>query len=220
MPTDHKAVKAVILDFDGVTVDSLAAHFMAWDIAVREVFHRPLDDHLGLAGLSTRAIAGVLAKRYGDPSLARTLATIKEDKLTSGAVAVGWLGGAQQFIMTARRHGLPLGIASNSRSKFIHAILQQLGHPRESWGAIVGADEVAQPKPKPDVFLECARRLKVHPDDRRQVLVFDDSPHGLVAAVAAGMRAIGVASSCERAALLEAGAEDTVPELGQALYLL
>jgi len=49
---------------------------------------------------------------------------------------------------------------------------------------IVTGDEVKQVKPAPDLFIECAHRLKVNPGC---CVVLEDSPHGVEAAIAAGM---------------------------------
>ena len=50
------------------------------------------------------------------------------------------------------------------------------------------ADQVAQGKPAPDLFLLAAREMGVPPEI---CVVVEDSPHGVKAARAAGMRAIG-----------------------------
>ncbi len=49
---------------------------------------------------------------------------------------------------------------------------------------MVTVDEVDRPKPAPDLFLECARRLSVAPDACH---VFEDTQYGIEAATAAGM---------------------------------
>ena len=49
---------------------------------------------------------------------------------------------------------------------------------------LVSGDEVENPKPAPDLFLECASRLGVSPE---QCHVFEDSEAGLNAAREAGM---------------------------------
>ena len=54
---------------------------------------------------------------------------------------------------------------------------------------IVLAEHVQNHKPAPDVFLETARRMGIDPKNQ---LVFEDSPRGVQAALAAGSRAIGM----------------------------
>ena len=49
---------------------------------------------------------------------------------------------------------------------------------------IVTGDEVQQVKPAPDLFLECAHRLRMKPGC---CVVLEDSPHGVEAAITAGM---------------------------------
>jgi beta-phosphoglucomutase-like phosphatase (HAD superfamily) len=55
--------------------------------------------------------------------------------------------------------------------------------------AVVTRDDVAQPKPHPDLFLEAARRLAVAPED---CLAIEDSHTGVRAALAAGMMTVMV----------------------------
>lgn len=50
-------------------------------------------------------------------------------------------------------------------------------------------EDVQNVKPAPDVFIETARRMGIDP---REQLVFEDSPRGIMAARAAGSRAIGM----------------------------
>jgi HAD superfamily hydrolase (TIGR01509 family) len=67
-------------------------------------------------------------------------------------------------------------------------VLQQcgLGH---YFDAVVGADQVNQPKPAPDTFLRCAELLGA---DASQCVVFEDSKLGLQAAARAGMAGVDV----------------------------
>jgi sugar-phosphatase len=73
---------------------------------------------------------------------------------------------------------------------------------------LVTADQVRHGKPHPEGFLTAAARLGVDP---ARCVVVEDAPPGIEAAHAAGMRAVGVASTYEAEAL--AGAELVVPAL-------
>ena len=55
--------------------------------------------------------------------------------------------------------------------------------------AVVGADQVANPKPAPDTFLRCAELLGVPPQD---CVVFEDAKLGMEAAMRAGMTVVDV----------------------------
>ena len=60
---------------------------------------------------------------------------------------------------------------------------------RPYFDAIVDGSQVERPKPAPDVYLRAAELLEIPP---RNCIVFEDSPVGVAAAVAAGMRVVGV----------------------------
>jgi beta-phosphoglucomutase-like phosphatase (HAD superfamily) len=83
-----------------------------------------------------------------------------------------------------------MAVASGSSPEAITAVLSGTG--LDSWfGTAVSADEVANGKPAPDVFLEAARRLGVSPGD---CVVVEDAVPGAEAAHAAGMRCVAVPS--------------------------
>ena len=64
------------------------------------------------------------------------------------------------------------------------------------------AHEVARGKPHPDLFLHAAERMGVAP---ARSAVVEDTPIGVTAAVAAGMRAVGYAADSDPEALRGAG---------------
>lgn len=111
----------------------------------------------------------------------------------------------------------PYCVASNGNRAKVDFTLghTQLLHLFE--GRIFTAEQVSRPKPAPDLFLFAARSLSADPAD---TVVVEDSPAGIVAAKAAGMRAIGFAAMTSSADLFEAGADQVVVDtkaLGSAL---
>lgn len=96
-----------------------------------------------------------------------------------GAVALlDALGGA----------GVPIGLASNSERVFVDLVLGGAGLA-DRFAVTVAGDEVAVPKPAPDLYLEACRRLGVDPS---ACVALEDSPTGITAARAAGLTVIGV----------------------------
>lgn len=62
-------------------------------------------------------------------------------------------------------------------------------------------------KPKPDIYLELARRLNV---DINSCIVFEDSASGVQAAVAANIKCIGVLTSAKKETLEQHGTWRTI----------
>ena len=77
---------------------------------------------------------------------------------------------------------------------------------------IVSSLDVKRSKPFPDIYLACAKRLKLDPSE---CLALEDAPNGVLAAKAAGMFTIGVNSSGKvREELKKAGADKVFVSLG------
>jgi HAD superfamily hydrolase (TIGR01509 family) len=94
----------------------------------------------------------------------------------------GPMPGLLPLIEELAGRGITLGVASNSPTAYVQEVLRQIG-VEPYLAAAVGSDEVARPKPAPDVYLRCARLIGVAPEG---CLAFEDSPTGVAAAVAAG----------------------------------
>ncbi|XP_064478124.1 pseudouridine-5'-phosphatase-like isoform X2 [Ornithodoros turicata] len=129
--------------------------------------------------------------------------------------------GAERLVRHLHRHKIPFAIATSSkRSSFElktsrHKELFALFHH-----ATLASDDpdIKHGKPAPDVFLVSARRFEENPAPA-QVLVFEDAPHGVEAALAAGMQVVLVPdprldeTSRSRATLCLASLTDFKPEL-------
>ncbi len=88
-------------------------------------------------------------------------------------------------------------------------------------GQVFSAQMVERGKPAPDLFLHAAEQLGTDPD---RCLVIEDSPHGVTAALAAGMKVVGfVGGGHARPALVDrlraAGAETIVEHAEQLVEL-
>ena len=74
--------------------------------------------------------------------------------------------------------------------------------------ALFSAESVARGKPHPDLFLHAAAAMGAPPE---LAVVVEDTPSGVAAGVAAGMRVLGYAADSDEDALRAAGAETFVP---------
>ena len=84
--------------------------------------------------------------------------------------------------------GLPVAIVSNSAPQRLQASVRRAGLLDLVGANIFSGDEVALPKPAPDVYLKAAQVMGFAP---AQCLVIEDSVTGVTAARAAGMCVIG-----------------------------
>lgn len=117
---------------------------------------------------------------------------------------------------------VPACVASSSAPDKLRLGLELTGLHRRFAPHIFSTTMVARGKPAPDLFLFAAGQMGVAP---QRAIVIEDSVHGVVAGVAAGMRVVGFVggSHCgpghgER--LLEAGALLVAPRANVLLTLL
>lgn len=81
-----------------------------------------------------------------------------------------------------------MALATSGHRRYVDLALQSAGLPRNFEVEITG-ELVERGKPAPDTFLLASERLGVRP---QHCLVVEDSPNGVLAAVAAGMPAIAI----------------------------
>lgn len=98
--------------------------------------------------------------------------------------------GIPELLDALDRHQIPFGIASNSTLPWVEAHLEIVGL-RAYFDVIVTRDQVKTPKPAPDSYLEACRRLGADP---ARSVAFEDSPFGVMAAKAAGMKCVACPS--------------------------
>src|SRR5262249_6802376 len=98
------------------------------------------------------------------------------------------LPGVRDRVEEARALGLRTAVASSSTSAWVEGWLARHGIS-DLFDAVCSRDHVRRVKPAPDLYLLAARRLGAAP---ARCLVFEDSPNGIRAARAAGMRCVAV----------------------------
>lgn len=131
--------------------------------------------------------AGKPAQTSVDEVLASTQRHYEE---LLGTMAITLRPGVYKCINEFRLFGVDIAVGSLTPMRQARTLIERSGLAALiSEQRIVLAEHVKQPKPAPDVFLETARRMGIDPKGQ---LVFEDSPRGVMAAKAAGSRAIGM----------------------------
>lgn len=112
------------------------------------------------------------------------------------------LPGAVELIERLRSAGRLRAVATSADPIKLHAILDAIGIPAIAFDALVTAEDVERNKPAPDIFLCAAARLGCHPSE---CVVVEDTPPGISAALAAGMRCLGLWTTFPRDTIEAAG---------------
>ena len=181
----HGDFGAYIFDCDGTLADTMPLHYRAWTRVVTALGgHFPEDLFYRLGGRSTEEIFAVLRDQQGldVPDIARAT-VLKERYFLELLPAVRPIAAVVEIARQAYGR-LPLAVASGGPRSNVVPTLEALGIAR-LFAAIVCVEDYARAKPWPDPFLEAAGRLGVAAS---ACLVFEDSPLGIEAAEAAGMR--------------------------------
>jgi HAD superfamily hydrolase (TIGR01509 family) len=192
-------IKALIFDFDGLILDTESSLVEAWQELYNGYgFELPLDDWAKILGqssdppeayafLETQIGEALDRSRLKRHRVARELAILQDQRP---------LPGIENLIQEAQARGLSLGVASSSEHIWVDHHLERLGLI-EAFDVIVCADDVSRTKPAPDLYLQALRSLKV---SAREAIAFEDSEHGVHAAVEAGLFTIAVPNAITKAA--------------------
>lgn len=199
---------AVIFDLDGVIVSTDEYHYEAWkEISEQEdiPFNREINEKLrGVSRMeSLDIILSNSTKSYSETEKL-LLAERKNERYRerlNHLSAKDILPGVRELILNLK--GREIKIAIGSSSKNTPFILEKIGLA-SSFDAIADGNAIKNSKPDPEVFLLAAERLGVRPEE---CIVMEDAEAGIEAAIAAGMKAVGIgaASICPNAHI---GVED------------
>jgi HAD superfamily hydrolase (TIGR01509 family) len=189
-------IHALIFDFDGLLVDTETPAFESWRVLYGEYGHElSLDLWQGALGTSQGFDALVHLEALLGRALDRAADMARRRKLKADMSAEQpLLPGVLEILAQARPLGLPCAVASSSDRAWVEGWLERHAI-RSAFACVRTADDVALTKPAPDLFLSAAACLGVLPAD---CLVFEDSPNGILAARAAGMRCVAVPGAVTR----------------------
>jgi HAD superfamily hydrolase (TIGR01509 family) len=185
-------MKALIFDFDGLIFDTEVPDFQSWQEVYREhgveLLLEKWAEILGGAGASDFDPHDYLEELVGHP-VDKDEIWIKRRKIYVELMDQrSILPGVEEYLTRAKELGLKLGIASSSPECWVSGHLTSLGLI-DQFEAIKTADDVEKTKPEPELFLETAKALDTPVD---QIIVFEDSPNGVLAAKRAGMYCVAV----------------------------
>jgi len=186
-------ISALVFDLDGLIVDTEQTALESWQEAYGSAgFELPLELWLTTIGTWGAQFdpAVDLGEKRGTPL---TAAEIEKRRAREWELAsqLPLMPGVAQHLEAARARGLKLGIASSSSRRWVNGQLERLGLD-ECFECVCSRDDVASTKPDPSLYYRALLCLGV---EGSEALAYEDSPNGLIAAKAAGLRCIVVPGS-------------------------
>jgi HAD superfamily hydrolase (TIGR01509 family) len=177
-----------------VIIDSGRQHEQSWQqLAVEQTRPLPPGFFLRSFGMKNERIIPELLGWTTDTKEVQQL-SLRKESLYREIIAredISPLPGVVEFLNALQREAIPCSVGSSTPRENIDCVIGRLGI-RAYFRAVVCGQDVTHGKPNPEVFLLAAKKLGVPP---RQCVVFEDAHVGIEAAIAGGMKVVGVATT-------------------------
>jgi len=190
-------LQGILLDFDGLILDTETAVFQAWQELYRSWGEQlEFGEWITLVGKSDQEIdpmdrlEAVVGPGFNRDQARRQVAA-REMELIEGRDP---LPGVLDLLDAARLRGLPLAVASSSTRDWVLTHLTRLGL-LDRFAAVSCSDDVPRAKPDPALYRLSLEKLGLTPE---KAVVFEDSPPGVLAAKRAGLYCVAVPNGITR----------------------
>ena len=182
-------IKAVIFDVDGTLLDTERIYMKAWKEAAAEAgFVMPDSVLQKTRAVNTKDAARIFEEEIGNGFSYQAVRPIRvriaEEIIRRESRILK--PGVLEFLAFLEEMGIRLAVASSTNQQ---GTREHLAESRilDRFEVVVGGDMVTNGKPHPDIFLKAAEALGTAPE---ACIVVEDSPAGIRAAHAAGMKAV------------------------------
>lgn len=185
--------KAVIFDWDGTLADTKKAVVESFRRVLIEVGcvvdSKFIERRIGIGTRKTlKEVLNEGSITYDDRMLEELIQ--KKVKVQTELSEVVKLFEGATDLLDALYGRVRMALATMSSRKVIDRLLSEK-RIEKYFEVVITADEVSKPKPDPEVFLVCATRLDLSPED---CITIEDSIFGVKAAKTARMKCIAVPS--------------------------
>lgn len=190
-------IRSIIFDFDGLILETEGPIFQSWQELYQDYGREITIDEWGkIIGTAENTFdpLAALEEQLGQ-ILDRASLVPRRRQRESDLIAIQpVLPGVEDYLKSARRLGLKIGLASSSSCEWVTGHLERLGL-LDYFDCIKTADDVQFTKPDPELYQAVLEELGLRP---QEAIVFEDSPNGILAAKQAGLICIAVPNALTR----------------------
>ena len=190
---DKNTIKAVVFDKDGVLADSESINLLsAFEVFLAHGYELAPEDESTIVGRHPVDYVPVLARRFDLDEATQRRMIDEQDSIYSRT----WreqgrmFDGARETLDAVRRSGLGVGLATSSSRREVEDFIDRFGLAA-CFDVTLTLDDVVRAKPAPEIYVSAAGLLGIQTS---QMLVVEDSEHGVRAAKDAGAICVAVRS--------------------------
>tara|TARA_Y100000588_G_scaffold361472_1_gene422289 strand:- start:198 stop:872 length:675 start_codon:yes stop_codon:yes gene_type:complete len=183
-----------IFDWDGVVIDSSEHHERSWEMLAKEVSKALPPDHFKKGfGKRNAVIIPEILNWSQDPAEIERWSLRKEELYREIVAERGLLAlnGVRSLLDELNEAEIPCIVGTSTERANVEMSLELLSLHGQ-FSEMVCSEDVTRGKPDPEVFLKAAAKTGL---PAARCFVIEDTAHGLEAALAGGMKAIGVATT-------------------------
>lgn len=183
-------IRALIFDFDGLILETEVAVLQAWQ-ETYEAHGAQLSASHWIRSIGSTDLFDpydYLAEQIGRPVDRAAIRTGYRARVFDLLAGISLLPGVLGYLEEAREREMKLAVASSSPRDWVEPHLDQHGL-LPFFNCIRCSDDVKRTKPDPELFLSALAGLGVAASE---AVVLEDSPNGIRAARAAGIRSVAV----------------------------
>jgi len=190
-------IKGIIFDFDGLIIDTETPELQAW----QELFDSfdiefPYADYIRRIGnaYNDTSPLEILKAKLGAKIDESNISTSFQKRKNTLIEQQPLCDGVKDYLLTAKRLGLQIGLASSSSIAWIdHHISAR--NIKSFFTCIKTLEDVTHPKPDPELYFRTVNCMEIEP---KEAIALEDSYNGIIAAKKAGIHAIAIPNHVTR----------------------
>jgi beta-phosphoglucomutase-like phosphatase (HAD superfamily) len=201
----HRKIEAILFDLDGLLADTEELHVMAYEVVAKRTGINMNREYIqSFIGRSTKEniwqiIDDFHITEYSFDELLRIRFESYYEVINT--VPVKPMKGALNCIEKVRAKNLKLALVTLSMREHALSVLENISKNlmyksgggdhslTDFFDEMVFGNEIHNPKPEPDIYLEALKRLQTPPDS---CIALEDSEAGVISAKRAGLTVIAV----------------------------